>query len=122
MPNTAHALFVCSQVPSRAAHQAGHKTAFQYLLELSKSNSVDLIIICKRKDLPLDSDTYASLKKIVSSISIVSLTSFERLIGYALGALLGLPPRFSTRISLRLILMLIKLQRTSAYQKIWLEF
>ena len=122
MAKKSKALFVCSQIPSRTAQQAGHKTAFQYLFDLSKNYSVDLIIICKAGDLPLDIEVHASLNALAGKIDIVSLSSFERSVGLVLGLFMGLSPRFSTRISIGLILLFFKTRRGFKYEMVWLEF
>lgn len=122
MRNLQRALFICSQIPLANADQAGNKTAYQYLFDLSKDYIVDLIIICKSNDKPSDLNIYKSLGQFIHKIEIVRLSNIERFISIIFGFFLGISPRFSTRISINLALKLYKINRMNCYSKVWLEF
>jgi len=116
-------LYVVPHCPSPDAHQAGQKTAFQFLVELSKMYDVDLVILCKSNELLLCQETYPALKAHARHIVVISISPVGRILGMIFGLLFGLPPRLSTRVSPSVIFKIRQLITVEKkYDLLWLEF
>jgi glycosyltransferase involved in cell wall biosynthesis len=117
------AVLVCGQVPAPEAAQAGHKTAFKYLTDLSKTHTVDLLIACKASDVPdASSAVVGDLRRHARTLQFVPISATARLFGILNGLWRGIAPRFAPRLSGRLLRAFNGLFLEPTPEIVWLEF
>lgn len=117
------AVLVCAQVPAPEAAQAGHKTAFKYLVDLSKTHAVDLLVACKASDMPDEpSAALADLHRHVQTVTLVPISSSARLLGVLDGLWRGIAPRFAPRLSGRLLRAFSAQLLGPKPEVVWFEF
>ena len=116
------ALFIVAHSPSPDAPQAGHKTAFHFLSELSVTHDVEVVLLCKSEDLRAGDVPLARLKQLASSIVVVPISPLARASGWLLGLSRGLAPRFCTRLSPAAMRHMRQLLATTSYDLVWAEF
>lgn len=113
---TTKVLYVTAHLPDHNALEAGHKTAASNLSKLVNDNNVDCFLISRRRytenDLTINgvSDFYCC---------VITRANYFLAI---LAILAGIPPRFTTRLSLSAVFKLGKLIKKNNYDIIYFEF
>lgn len=111
------ALYIVAHAPNRSARQAGQKTAQMYLDKLTMEYQVDTIILCSATP-----DEMQSASRCPGAVRIVPFGRSRKFAGILIGMLLGIPPRFATRISPAIARDVARLTRGQRYDLVWLEF
>lgn len=116
------ALFAIPHCPSPNAPQAGHKTAFRFLSELSMTHDVDVVLLCKSSDLSEARKVRSRLEELTASVTLLHVSSLARATGWILGLFWEMAPRFCTRLSLSAARDIRRHLVSKFYDLVWAEF
>lgn len=109
------ALYVGAHFPDRHASEAGHKTAYHYLHELSKSFKVDVALLTRS----VSQEHIDGI--VINQLHILESSKFSRLLMIFLGLFLLIPPRFATRLNFSTAWKMWLLSRND-YDAVFLDF
>ncbi len=116
------ALFVCPHIPQANAVQAGHKTAYDFLVELAREYEVDAILLCRTKEYVETKAETEQLRGIINRCDVIPFSDVEVVLGLVHAAFCGIAPRFGSRLTPKARRFVGDALRTLDYDVLWCEF
>jgi len=110
------ALFVCAFPPSKSALQAGHRLAFEYIIEIAASSNVDIVLLL-RKGQVINPDLYNIPNTNV--IKVIYFSKWNMLLNFIKNRSIS---SFFTRYSKKVEEYLLKITKENKYETVRLEF